>query len=394
MKGIDRVLAGLSPRQRAWFLAIGALYAVVALAVGVHKGGDLVLELLQSERLIAGDPVYTQLPARGMYWPPFALFALTPLALLSRLSLALAKGAWVVGSLACLGWSVARLARTWGWRPALLAVPAVLVPMHANFETLNVSIVLLALVVAAIVDVKDGRERRAGVWIGIATALKAFPGLLLLYLAYRRRWRGLAVGMAVAGGLTYVAMLRYGPVGAFEAVGRWVTLSRDAQSLLGLTAQPLGTVVLSFGGTATAVLVVDVLFLAAIVLAFARRTPGDAAWNVLCEMAVVTIAAILVSPIGHYHYLVLAIPAWVAALSLPPPAGIASARVWRATLIVAAVFLSGVLTFGLYPDIDVVKHYVRRHNYTWGALLLMSALLTRKRPSLAPNPQRALSSAP
>ncbi|HKC41471.1 MAG TPA: glycosyltransferase family 87 protein, partial [Gemmatimonadales bacterium] len=381
------LLADLSPRQRTWLFVFGALYAVLVLAVSVHKGGDFVNELPQSERLIAGDPVYLHNPATGIYWPPFALFTLMPFALLSHLSLALAKGAWAVGSLACLGWSVTRLAQTWGWRPALLAVPAVLVPMHANFETLNINIVLLALVVAAIVDVQNGRDQRAGVWIGIATALKAYPGLLLLYLAYRGRWRGLAVGTAVAGGLTYIAVLRYGPVGAFEALGRWVTLNREAQSVMGFAGQPLGSLVLSFGGTQAAVLAADALLLTAIVLAFARRAPADAAWELLCEMAVVAMAATVISPIGHYHYHVLAIPAWVAALSLAPPTGIASARVWRATLVVAAVFLSGVLTLGLYPDsIDVVKHYVRRHNYTWGALLLMGALLARKRPSLAAGP--------
>src|SRR3989441_12872091 len=97
------------------------------------------------------------------------------------------------------------------------SVAAVGKPLQSNFEHLNLTPMLLALVVAAAADLAGRRDGRAGVWIGLAGAIKGFPALLLLYLAYRRRWRGLAAGMAVGGALTVGAMLPDGPGGAGHA---------------------------------------------------------------------------------------------------------------------------------------------------------------------------------
>ena len=140
-----------------------------------------------------------------------------------------------------LAWSLARLARRWGWKPVVLGVAAVAKPLQGNFEHQNLLVVLLALIVAGIDDLYEGRERRAGVWIGAATAAKMFPGLLLAYLAYRRRWRALGAGVAVAGALTVGSMLRYGPTGAVSAVRDWVVMARGGQRAAGFGFQPLGS---------------------------------------------------------------------------------------------------------------------------------------------------------
>lgn len=86
----------------------------------------------------------------------------------------------------------------------------------------------------------------------------------------------------------------------------------------------------------------------------------------------VTQLAVLLSPIGWFHYEILALPAWVAALAHPFPRG----RWWIIVLAVAAIFLSGILTFDhFYPD---ALEPVKRFNYVWGALLLVAALATRR----------------
>src|SRR5439155_408220 len=73
----------------------------------------------------------------------------------------------------------------------------------------------------------------------LAAAIKGFPALLLVYLAYRRRWRGLAAGIAVGGALTVGAMLPYGPVDAVHAVRDWMRLSSAATSIGRLGTQSL-----------------------------------------------------------------------------------------------------------------------------------------------------------
>ena len=239
----------LTNRQRAALVAVCALYAAVVIPIGIHKGGDFVQELRLSDRLITGAaPLYAHSPIKGAFWPPFTIFGLVPFALVARVSLPLSQALWAAANVAGLGWSVARIAGRWGWRPALLAVAAVAKPLQGNFEHLNLLVVLLTLIVAAVVDLAEGRERRAGLWIGIATAVKVFPGLLLLYFAYRRRWRGLATGVAAAVALSVGSMLRYGPVGAASAVRDWVVMSREGQQVEGFGFQPLGDWVLGLGG--------------------------------------------------------------------------------------------------------------------------------------------------
>ena len=77
-------LRPLTTRERNTLLGLALVYAAVVIPVGIHRGGDLVQEILQSDRLLRGLPLYGQNPEKGVYWPPFALFALTPLALIAR----------------------------------------------------------------------------------------------------------------------------------------------------------------------------------------------------------------------------------------------------------------------------------------------------------------------
>ena len=379
-------MAELTRGQRTTLAVVCVLYAAVVIPVGIHKGGDFVLELGLSDRLVSGTPLYTLSPTKGVFWPPFTIAALVPFALVARASLALSQGLWAATNVALLAWSVTCLARRWGWKPVALAVAAVAKPLQGNFEHQNLLVVLLALIVAGLDALEEGRERSAGVWIGVATAVKMFPGLLLAYLAYRRRWRALGAGVAVAGALTLGSMLRYGPVGAVSAVRDWVAMANVGQRAAGFGFQPLGSWVLGLGGSDTGVwlaMAACAALVAAAVMAGQAREEA----RPLYEVGLVTILAVLVSPIGWFYYQLLAIPAWVAALTLPAPAGRHAALAWRATLWVAGILLSGVLTFDhLYPD---ALWFLKRYNYVWGALLLLTALaahrliLFRRRPQPA-----------
>jgi len=360
----------LSARERRTLLLLGVLYAAVVVPVGIRRGGDFVQELPLSDRLVSGAaPLYTHNPAKGVFWPPFTIAALVPFALVARASLALSQALWAVTNVVLLAWSLTRLALRWGWRPVVLAVAAVAKPLQGNFEHQNLQVVVLALVVAAIDDLEQGFERRSGVWVGLATAVKIFPGLLLAYLAYRRHWRACAIGIATACGCTVGATLRYGPRGAVAAVADWVALSRAGMRTAGFGFQGLGLWVAGLGGSNLAIWLSMAAAAALVLAAIAARGATE---EPLYEVGLVTILAVLVSPIGWFYYHLLAIPAWVAALTLPVPEGRWAGRAWRASLIVAAVLLSGVLTFDhLYPDALAI---VQRYNYVWGEVVLVGAL--------------------
>jgi hypothetical protein len=164
-------------------------------------------------------------------------------------------------------------------------------------------------------------------------------------------------------------MLRYGPLGAGAAVGQWIALGRAAERAEGFTFQPLGSWVLGLGGSAGAVWLAMAAAGALVAVALAL---GLGSADPLYDVGLVTVLSVLLSPVGHYYYHLLAIPAWVAALTLTPPAGRAARRAWQTVLVAAGVLLSGVLTFDhLYPAALSLGY---RFNYVWGALLLLGAL--------------------
>ena len=335
----------------------------------MRRGGDFEAELGQSERLLHGTPLFAAVSTRiGLPWPPFSALALAPFALVARVDLRLSKALWAVLSLACLVWSVCRVPsqRRWavGW-----ALAAVAVPLHRNFEDLNINCLLLALTLAAVVALDRGREQRGAGWIGVATALKAFPGLLLGYFAYRRRWGAMALGGAVAAGLTFGALLPYGPSRAWEALGDWLALSAPGNwSWSGESNQSLAALVARMRGPPLLLVALDLLCLGAALLVLHRHR--EERGTALPGVAAVTIVAVLLSPIAHTHYFLLALPAWVAVLQHPPARE--GRRAWIALRLAAGVATSGALTVW---SLALRHTLLTRSIYTWGALLLLGLLV-------------------
>ena len=360
----------LTPRERRWLIGIAVVYAAVVIPIGIRKGGDFTQELTQSERLLRGLPLYAANPQGGIWWPPFTALGLVPFALMARWSLALAKAAWAALNVLALGWTVART-RAWttGWTPVVLALAAVGKPLQSNYEHLNLTPILLALIVAAAADLDARRDGRAGWWIGLATAIKGFPALLLVYVAYRGRWRACGTGLAVAGGLTVGAMLPLGPAASVAAVHDWVRLSNQGAVVTRWGTQSLQGLGVFYRWPTGVVLAIGLGCLAVAIAALRRPTAPPGA---LADVGLVTVLAVLLSPIAWLYYYTLAFTAWVATLARPtrrPP--------WlRGLLLIAGALTSGVLTFDLYPR---ALSALAAANYTWGGLALLAALVIDRR---------------
>lgn len=362
-------MAGLSVRERRTLLLLGVLYAAAVIPIGVHKGGDFTQALRQSERLLHQIPLYVENPTGGVWWPPFSALALVPFAFVARWSLAVAKASWAVLNVACVGWSVTQ-ARRWtqGWLPVVIAVGAVAKPLQSNFEHLNITPLLLALVVQAAADLESHRDVRAGAWIGLAGAIKGFPALILLSFLVQRRWRGLAAGLGVGAGLTVGTVLVYGPSGAVSTLRTWIELDRQGAALGKLGTQSVPGLAYFFGSPASVVAALVVLCLGAFWLAL-RPTPrrGDA----IADVGLGALVAVLCSPIAWLYYYTLAFPAWV---------GVVAQRTSRSAVttglfVCAGILTSGILTFGLYP---AFLWFIGNPNYLWGGLLLFALLVIER----------------
>ena len=374
-------MAPLTRRAGLGLVVCAAVWAAVAIAVGVHKGGDFPPEMAQSDRLLLGSPLYDRNPPLGVWWPPFTAAAFVPFALVARWSYPLALTLWATLGAGCVIWSVHAAARRWGWTPALLGFVAVAAPIQNSFEHLQITTVLLALVVAAAIDLEASRDTRAGVWLGTATAAKAFPALLLVYLAYRRHWRAFLVGGVVTGALTLGAMLPYGPRGAVAAVWDWLQLNMRATGVGGLHMQKLARLGYGLGAPLGIIIMAELALVAAVTIVLHRRREPADPWS---DIGMVTIVAVLISPVGWYYYFGLLFPAWVAVLR--PLGRVPWSRTRYAVLGIAALLLSGLPTRFALP---APLAFLLSHGDTKGSLLLLGALALQRFASPNPDSDRS-----
>ena len=362
----------LTPRERGFLVLAGVLYAAVAIPVGIRRWGDLEVHFEMARQWIDGLPLYGHPPRAGAWWPPFAVALVAPFARLAQVSITAAKGVWAALGVVCLGWTIPQLPRD-RWRQIFLALGAVAAPLNRNFEDLNLNALLLVLLVAAARDLDDGRENRAGVWMGVAAALKVFPAVWLLYLAFRRRWRSLAVGIGVAGVLTLGSVLRAGWTGGLQALRSWFAESAGAGWTYRGSDQSLASLATRLHIGVPGLVLLDLACVALVVVALQRPKHAHRSFE---ELSIVAVLAVLISPIAWVHYFLLALPAWVVALRLPRGD---RTRVWSWLLLVAGVVMSGTATVWSLPLRDALFELSW---YTWGALLLLVflACAPRARP--------------
>ena len=365
-------------RRSDWrLLALSALYAAVVIPISLNKGSDFDMHLHQAELLLAHRPVYAGAPPFGAWWPPLPLLALVPFAWLAHASVALAKGSFALANVACLAGAVWCARQRFG-RAAWLALAAVAVPLQTTFEYLNLNALLVALLMLGMADVSPRPTRAAG-WIGLMTAVKVFPGLLLAYLAARRQWRGVALGVAVALAATCVAAaVPWGPGEGLATLQRWAALSVAAVPEMHGRSQSLPALLFRAGVPLPAQAALELALLVLVLVLLARREEDTGV-----ALAVMMVLAVFLSPVAHTHYYLLAYPAWCVLLTRAPPP--TSRAVWYAALGCAGVLTSGFLTLGPY---EWRRGLHESGIYAWGAVLLL-VLLLAPRAGEATSPRAA-----
>ena len=197
---------------------LAILFAVVNAANALNKGGDAAVFFEGGRRFLHAEPLYAgSSAADGFIGPPFQAMFFAPFAAVASASPVAAKLLWHALNLACLGLGVWLSMKTWdavrgqiglparSWLPLLFApLAAILLPLQTNFEHQNMNALLLALLAGATWQLTLGSAAVAGLLIGMATALKAFPALAIVYLAARRYWTAAIAATASAFVLSVV----------------------------------------------------------------------------------------------------------------------------------------------------------------------------------------------
>ncbi|MEE6257967.1 glycosyltransferase family 87 protein [Plantactinospora sonchi] len=395
---------GRTARQIVGVALIIALLPVLYLLDTPHNFFDLKIYMSAMRWWADGHPLYDYVQADGLQselyftYPPFAALLLRPFA---GLRLGATVTIFTVLSLVALvvttWWLVAplverhRLAR---WFALGFAVPLVLA-MESTRETLafgQINMLLVILILGDLLFAVPRNSRWAGVGIGLATALKLYPGIFIVYLLAARRWRA-AIGASVAAAVATLlaAAVAPGDSWRFWTHELWLTdrVGRADytanQSLFGLLSR------FTTPGEPNQLLwLLLVLVIAGYGLWRAARAlrAGDN----LTGLALTGLVGVLVSPITWTHHAYWFIPALVVLVDVvlrrpgdPAVGGLGRRR--RIALLVLAVLLAAAMVYGVvsfhnwgtsFARTDAPNEFLLRNTYVLFALVLLVVLPIRR----------------
>jgi alpha-1,2-mannosyltransferase len=311
-----------------------------------------------------------------LYPPPLAAFAIPFAALFGDYRLA--EWVWTAIGAAIVVWTVLALRRSEAigecypafagrGRWLLVGLAFAFPPIVAELVLGNVNILLLGLLTAAWLGVRADRGGKghdsavggaavAGIAIGIATVVKVFPGLLILWLLLTRRYRAAAwaIGAVVVVAVVTLPFTGLQPWLDYPTVLANLSAPSDTTDTLAPTVwlAPL----LGFTISRTVVTVIGLV----IVVWSARVAPAR------ISFAIAVLVSVLIAPALYQHYLAILVLPLLLALG----AGV-SAR-WLA---VPYLLMWG----GQQNALGDLAWIVNKGLPTAGALLLLGLLLARLR---------------
>ncbi|WP_018253911.1 glycosyltransferase 87 family protein [Salinispora mooreana] len=390
--------SGRTARRIITVLAIAAVLPALYLNGRKHDFFDLKIYMSAMNWWATGEPLYDYVqpdPVQGeLYftYPPLGALLLSPFALL-RLgtTVTIFTVLTVLAVMVTTRWLVdpviARhhLPRLFTLTVAVLLVLAV----ESTRETITfgqINMLLVVLILADLLFAVPRNGRWAGVGVGLATALKLYPGIFIVYLLAARQWRAAAVASATAAGATLLAAAvlpleswRYWTheLWATDRVGR--TDYTGNQSLLGLIHR------LTVPQEPDRLLW---LALVAVVAGYGlwRAARAARAGDALTGLTLTGLVGALISPITWPHHIYWFVPAVVvlvdAALGARP--GSTRRRLWLLAVGVTMIIVYGVVTFQNWDTApvptDTLADFVDRNVYVLLGLVLLATLPIRSRP--------------
>ncbi len=296
-------MALLRPR-RLLLLGLGVVVPCLVLAGGKYPL-DLAVYRDGGTAVLHADPLYALRIGRyGFTYPPFAALVFSPMA---AVSLPIVTVVATAGSLIALAlvmhWSCRDLLHKPGPTAALLIVAlAASSPVRETLWNGQINLVLMALVLADVLNVTSPRWR--GALVGLAAAIKLTPALFIVYLALRGRTRDALRASGAFLAATAVAALVL-PQDSFRFWTKEVFTGSGIGDLARVSDQSLHGLVLRGSDSTLAWLIVVVpTVLAGLYLAVAAGRAGREG----LAAGVVGVLGCLISPVSWVHHWVLVLP--------------------------------------------------------------------------------------
>ncbi|MEV6816489.1 glycosyltransferase family 87 protein, partial [Micromonospora sp. NPDC051296] len=383
----------------------------------VHDFFDLKIYMSAMDWWAAGNPLYDYVqPDRvqgELYftYPPFAALLLLPFSLLKLgATVAIFTGLTLLAVVVTTRWLLDPVIRRHHLPRLLTLVVGVLLVLavESTRETITfgqINMLLVVLILADLLFAVPRNSRWAGVGVGLAAALKLFPGIFVVYLLASRRWRAAAVAAATATGATLLAAaVAPGDSWRFWTHELWATdrVGRTDytgnQSLFGLLSRITAP-------EEPSRLVWLPLVVAVVGYGLWRAARAARARDALTGLTLTGLVAALISPITWTHHIYWFIPAVViladAALSTDPRTAAGARRrrrlVWLAVG-TSAIIVYGVVSFydfGAAPSrTDTPWEFLLRNSYVLLCLVLLVALPVRPGADVPRNESREADTLP
>jgi hypothetical protein len=260
-------------------------------------------------------------------------------------------------------------------------------PVIETLRQGQINLLLAALIVGAWYSLRRGHLVAGGILVGMATGLKFYPGLLLVYFLLRHR------SAVVSGCITLAVLLAFS-----VALTGWHTYTEYFETLPGLTRRYgghgqnlslLGVLARSANGQEALVPLVRPVFLtiAAAIVVFSswlvvrRREQTSARATLDVEFALFVALMPLLSPLAWDHYLVILLVPLAVLGRMVTEAGPSWIRL-LGLLALLAVLALDMTSFGaLRRSLDTSSHWFWLNWLTFGpttvALIVLSAWLMK-----------------
>jgi len=389
---------GRTVRRLVAVVALLAVLPALYLPGLVHNFFDLKIYMSAMDWWTTGHPLYDYVqPDRvqgALYftYPPFSALLLWPFGLLRLgVTVTIFTVLTVLAVVLTTRWLVLPVIARHGLPRTFTLVVAVLLVLavESTRETITfgqINMLLVVLILGDLLFAVPQARRWAGVGVGLATALKLFPGIFIVYLLATRRWRAAVVASATAAAATLLAAA-IAPSDSWrfwtqelwdtERVGRTDYVGN--QSLFGLLSR--------FTAPEKPDRVLWLLLVAVVVgYGLWRAARAARAGDLLTGLTLTGLVGALVSPITWTHHIYWLVPAVVllvdVALSADRPDE-SRRRWWSAALALGttAVITYGVVTFQKWGTDPVRTHdpvdFVTQNSYVLLCLLLLAALPIR-----------------
>jgi hypothetical protein len=311
-------LPSLPAWMRRW--AAPAVYGVLLAEVAViiwfsvaFKAVDFVVYMWGGHAISHDTLLYLGNSGNGHWftYTPFAAAVFAPIAIMPN---AAGQLLWELASVAAFAVACCTALKLAGWHPsraviaAVTAAGLVLEPVYHTLFNGQINLILLALV---LVDVwLVAQDRRAGIGVGIAAAIKLTPAIFILFFLLARRTKAALIAAA-----TFVVC---GAIGFLVAPGAsrlyWTRFFYDTKRVdapyIG-NQSVYGAAIRIFDGPTHVGVWYLLLTMAIGAVGLASATVFARAGDWLSAASVTGITGLLVSPVSWTHHWVWVMPALI-----------------------------------------------------------------------------------